>query len=368
MGTAGSDSKLGGWEMFRGNPCGIAIDSLAIAHLDTVYWQKKIGGRVYASPIITGGVGVLSALDKRTYFFDVETGEIVGKLKSRAPLVSSPAGVGNLVYLAAERGDGRLRCVNIANRKTIWELKLRDVSAPIITTDHNLYVGNNSGVFYSVNRFTGEVNWEDSIGGAIIGGAAVSDELVFVGSAQGRIRCYRHDGELLWEFDAGCAVMSTPAVSQHCYVTLFDGRLIALDKSSGLLAWSFSTDGSTLGSPVVDDKTVFFGSNDRSFYAVSARDGSLVWKKGLGGICSATPLVASDEIAIGCRDGRLVFLDKLTGIERFVLRTKGRIFSSPVAFGGRIYLATADKLLYCIGSSTARINATSAKTAASLSE
>jgi len=349
-----------GWSMFRNNPSGGSAD-VSLAGIDSLIWTTGFRGLIYASPVISDGLGVIPALDKRVYYFDPETGKGIGRIKTKSASSSSPAIAENLLYIASETDDGRLRCININKGREVWVSKLGDVPAPIILHDRTLLVGNYHGELFSINRFTGDQKWSFKARQGIHGGACVADEKVFFGSADGHLYCLDlSDGSLIWEYDAGSAIMTAPAADDACYVTTYGGGLLSIDKNSGELIWAFNTSAEIFSSPVLDDNAVYFGCNDRNVYAISKESGEPIWILPTTSIVASTPLVGSDLLVIGCGDGTLHFVDKFTGKITRSLTVKGRIKSSPVYFRDKIYLASTDKRMYCFG----RRSADSANTTA----
>ncbi len=96
--------------------------------------------------------------------------------------------------------------------------------------------------------------------------------------------------------------------------TSADDRLIALDAATGQVRWTFFTEGPVRFAPVGWDDRVFVASDDGWLYALSVRDGRLLWKRR------------------GGPDDR-----KCLGNERLVSRWPVR--GGPVVFDGVVYFA-----------------------------
>ena len=131
----------------------------------------------------------------------------------------------------------------------------------------------------------------------------------------------------------------------------------------GKLKWKFATGGPVTSSPVIDNNgTVYFGSADNYFYAVSGETGAIQWNYRTGGaieLCSA----AIDEdgvVYIGSNDGYLYAFDtntidpknKATWKEKWKFKTSGAITSSPtIHSSGSIIVGSNDGYVYSISSS-----------------
>jgi outer membrane protein assembly factor BamB len=337
-----------GWNMFRNGPTGVGTDSLSFEPPVDLAWVSKFKGRLYATPIINNGLGVMPGLDKKIHLFDPETGKISGRIKTKSSSSSTPAIAENLLYIASEKGDGRLRCINLKSGDVVWEKRLGDISAPIVLHDRSLFIGNYAGEFYCINRFTGDVNWLYKTGGPILGGAAANEERVFIGSSDASLYCFDlSDGKELWRYQTGGAVVSTPAIGRYCFFGSQDHNMYAVGINTGNEVWRFQTGGQIFSSPVIDGDAVYFGSNDRYFYSLSLISGYLRWEFMTDAIVNGAALVMSNAVIFGSGDKHVYFLDKRTGSELDRFETRSRVVSSPVYYRGRVYVACAENRLYC---------------------
>jgi outer membrane protein assembly factor BamB len=125
---------------------------------------------------------------------------------------------------------------------------------------------------------------------------------------------------------------------------------------SGTLLWTFSADNAVWSSPVVSNGLVFFGSDDKSFYAVDAKTHQQAWKFATGGIIRSRPAVSDGVVFVSSDDGVLHALDVSTGVEKWQtdigaanIRTGGAFDvgsgydyqqSSPVIAGGVVYVGS----------------------------
>lgn len=197
--------------------------------------RRLPGQPVYSSPVIGGhlvyvrdSLGVLHALDKATgrWRWSFETGAEIG---------SSPAVSGGVVY------EGRY-ALDAATGKTIWAIGITNhiAFATPATSDGMVYVRFAGYWHYlaALDGRNGRAEWtfdtddvrleEDNM--PVLSSAAVSDDLVYVGSEDGYL--YARDGSTgveEWRFKPGRPVSSTPTVSDHiAYFGSYDGCLYAV--------------------------------------------------------------------------------------------------------------------------------------------
>jgi outer membrane protein assembly factor BamB len=149
-------------------------------------------------------------------------------------------------------------------------------------------------------------------------------------------------GKLLWSFETGGWVSSSPVVADGLVYFGSDDRLFyAVDCKTGQQKWQFATGGVIASSPAVADRTVYFGSRDNHLYALDARDGELKWKfrvPHVNGSISGAPALAGCHVYFGAWDGNLYALDSRTGTEKWRFPTNGRIEGCPAILDGIVYV------------------------------
>jgi len=174
---------------------------------------------------------------------------------------------------------------------------------------------------------------------------------ILIGSDAYRVSCLDLDtGRRLWQFDSHWPVFSSPAVwNGRVYVgeglhDNTDSKLYCLDLATGRQLWAVQTQSHTESSPTVADGKLYFGAGDDGLYcadpltgkvhwqhkgphvdgcplvadgcvyvgsgydfdgvlALSARDGSLVWKKGLPAPAWAAPSLAEGRLYVAMGKG-----------------------------------------------------------------
>jgi len=89
-------------------------------------------------------------------------------------------------------------------------------------------------------------------------------------------------------------------------------------------------------------------------YAVDALTGQLRWKSDQEmSWVNTSPAVAGGLVIIGVSDGEsLLALDAATGVERWRLKTNGRIFSSPAVAGDLVYVGNSYGFVYVVDLAT----------------
>ncbi len=117
------------------------------------------------------------------------------------------------------------------------------------------------------------------------------------------------------------------------------------DVTESHVAWQRKKGNSALSSPVLVDGRVYFITASGIAYCVDARSGEEIYEKRIGGVFTASPLVAGDRIYYCDEGGKTAVVRAAPTFELLAenkLADGGR--SSPSAAHGAIYLRTFSKL------------------------
>ena len=259
-----------------------------------------------------------------------------------------------------------------------WTFKAtgRLIASPTIDGE-TVYIGSTAGVFYAVDRDSGNAKWKYAVKARVASTAAVANRMVYFGAYDGNF--YALDastGALKWKFategehryaathlhgsepakevmpDPFDCYLSSPVVwNGAVYFGSGDGNVYALDAASGALKWKLKTGDVVHASPAIADGKVYIGSWDSNFYALDAATGKEVWRFKTGedpdihnqvGIQSSAAVV-DGVVYFGCRDSHLYALDAKTGEKKWAYGTKGSwVIASPAVRDGKVYFATSD--------------------------
>jgi outer membrane protein assembly factor BamB len=102
-------------------------------------------------------------------------------------------------------------------------------------------------------------------------------------------------------------------------------------------------------SPAVVDGVVYFGSNDRSVYAIDASSGQKVWSYKTGDAIDGSAAIAGGAVYIGSKDHNIYALNAKTGDLIWSYKTGGDIESFASIANGVLYIGSNDYYVYAIG-------------------
>jgi outer membrane protein assembly factor BamB len=295
-------------------------------------WQTRLGGTVYASPVVANGIayigttgGVLNAVDTRV-------GKTVWTFSAGVPLFGAVAVDGDALYLIGD--DGTLFKLQRADGKLVWKAALQTSPVPRVlphpsvfdwdwqgpqplVADGVVYVGTGDGVFHAVDAQTGKPRWHFATSGRIRNGAALSNNRVFIGSADHFVYALdASDGSELWRADTRAEVDTTPVVHEGKVLVGNRGAgLSAFDAETGKELWRTFFWGSWVEStPVVHAGTIYIGSSDlRRVSAIDPVNGNVLWRSDVFGWTWGTPLVDGDRLRVGVAGGTPYFIRHVAG-------------------------------------------------------
>jgi len=181
---------------------------------------------------------------------------------------------------------------------------------PALGKDGVLYFGNgsNNESLYALNS-DGTLKWKASVGRIASSPAIGKDNTIYVMTGDGNFACglnaVNADGSIKWyfPFSSKCWTISvspensSPAIDSKGTIYIGNGNNLYAINPNGTLRWIYETGGHISSSPVINsDNTIFFGSEDKYFFAINSVDGSLKWHFLTEEIINSTPIIGSDGI------------------------------------------------------------------------
>ena len=151
-------------------------------------------------------------------------------------------------------------------------------------------------------------------------------------------------------------IFSTPAVSDGAvYFHVRDDHVYALSAADGSLLWKTPAPAPqswvsvyqdlTKSSPAVDPDRVYVGIG-ADLVALDRKTGGIVWKAPTGRKVDSSPLVVGATVYVGSDDKSFYAFDAATGKRLWSFKTGGRISSPPTAGEGLILVGSNDGILY----------------------
>jgi outer membrane protein assembly factor BamB len=220
-------------------------------------------------------------------------------------------------------------------------------SSPSVLNDR-IYIGDDLGRLYAINRNTGLQEWIYSAGGGFsTSSPLIFDDKIYIGSRapalQGRLHCIeKAGGSLIWSFaiTGDGSIESSPVeYAGDIYFGSRDGSVYVVDAHTGAFNWSFTTDRAiTKSVPAIQDGVVYIGSSDNSVYAIDSSTGTLRWSYETGYQIEASPAIYRDKVFIGSNDNNLYCLEASDGSFLWQFDTGGDVLSSPALLEDKVFV------------------------------
>jgi outer membrane protein assembly factor BamB len=256
------------------------------------------------------------------------------------------------------RHEGSIKLNGPVINKTLWKFNTGGmiVSSPSIFDDI-VYVGSMDGKLYAIYAVNGTLLWSYTTGDDIFSSPAIFNNVVYFGSMDGKFYALNaKTGVKIWEYNVGSYILSSPVVYQGMvFFTADNGRLYALDANTGAFKWSYSTSGAHLySSPAASSNTIYFGDWNGKVYALYANNGTLKWSYSTGGIIEGAPTIVNNIVYIGSQDGKMYALYANNGTLKWSYSTGNMIYGSAVvdSSGSKVIFSSGSKVyaLYTNGS------------------
>lgn len=87
---------------------------------------------------------------------------------------------------------------------------------------------------------------------------------------------------------------------------------------------------------------VIYANTSGKVYALSAKDGSVIWEFSAGGKIYSTPAVNGNYVVFGCADGNIYAVNLISGKEIWKYKCNMSVLGSPVIYAGNVYIGASD--------------------------
>jgi eukaryotic-like serine/threonine-protein kinase len=313
-----------------------------------VLWSREAGGAVWAglaldpdhhSLLVGNDAGSLIALDSRSgaHRWSLATG---GKVRA------TPTLTGRSVYVTSD--DGHLYKLDRRTGRKVWKSKIDASAVPRVPSfepnskfdryasaaverDGRVYVGARDGGVCALDAASGRTLWRFATGDLVMATPTVRGDLVLVGSFDKHV--YALDsasGALRWKRELGGVVPADVVVADgRALVGTRAYDFLALDLTTGEPLWDQYVWFSWIESvPVVRKGLAYVGSSDAlRLFAFDVGSGARAWESRIPGYGWSKPALAGDEVVIGTvgtaggigpREGAVVAVDHKTGEVRWL--------------------------------------------------
>ncbi len=244
-------------------------------------WTIELRENVVATPVLSGG----------RLYVTTEAGEVIGVNTENGAEVSRFRLGGGRVWGSPVVSGGHLIISNF-DRKTTSAVRLSDGRPAWSTSDagasvsdvvaagQNVLVGSLDGSLHALDAVDGGVRWQFKTDGWVTGAPLVAGDTIYAGTMAGSVYALTLDGQQRWQF----ALDGTKKPEFRATPTLVSGTLVAvsrrgivigLDPATGQQRWrSEIADARLDASPLAVDGSVFLVTTKHVLIRVDASSGA----------------------------------------------------------------------------------------------
>ncbi|MEW5759964.1 MAG: PQQ-binding-like beta-propeller repeat protein [Candidatus Thermoplasmatota archaeon] len=360
------------WTQFR-NGIGITDSNGPIE--PNLLWSKNIfNGLIDTSPVIsngrvyfsTGGLYNWSSFKydalPNVYSVSAKDGSIIWNksIDANGFNIASSAVKNGKLFVGST--DAYLYAFNEENGELLWKFYTGASQTGItssVAIDSNIYIASGNGKVYSL-KFDGTLNWFYETNATIyFSSPVIYESLLFIGNDNGTFYCLdKENGELIWKYHASGRIRSSALIYEDkVYFTnaiydgwiANDGYIFSLD-IGGNLIWKKNI-GPSVSSPTSINKKILVGTNEKVFCYKA--NGEKIWEFKPNGAVQSSIAVSKNYLyfATNVENSAIYALDE-NGKEiwNYTPEPKNYILSSPSISDGILYIGSDNGYLYAIGS------------------
>lgn len=219
--------------------------------------------------------------------------------------------------------DG-VRVFTLSGRE-VWKKEVEaGIEGGFAAKGNRLYFGANDYYFYAVNFESGIDVWKFKTEGEILSKPLLVNDRIYFTTANNILYCLQaKDGSLVWRYKRNTrdnftvrGAASPVLYNGKVYVGFSDGFFTAINESNGSLLWerNLATNAKFKdvdASAMIDGETIYVSAYDSALYAISAKEGRVLWTLDVGG--SYPVHIYKDRLYFSTSDGRLLEVNKATG-------------------------------------------------------
>lgn len=238
-------------------------------------------------------------------------------------------------------------------RKILCLILLSILITPAFAADWSMFKNDISHSGYTGDAVNAPptLKWTKYLGFETDSSPVIVNDVLYIGTTFGITALDAKTGNELWRYHTDSFVESVPAVSNGVvYFGADDRKFYAIDARDGTLKWmnNIALYGYTSSATVVGTR-VYAMPKDGSFYAFDTNNGNVVWSTLVGKIAESSPAIGEGIIAFGTDRGAIVALDDSTGKLKWSYDTGViDIKSSPVIADGTVIVGSNDGSIYAL--------------------
>ena len=313
-----------------------------------IVWKKNVKSVIVDHPLAVGDYIFAPTKSGLLYMIDYETGTGIGSGKLGPSMAHAPSIHENIMYAGMSLGDKTLVGFDLRRaNQNMAEPYPHIYTSPLIW-ENNIYFGANNGVFFCVDKVSGDPVWRHEARGPIFSSPSMSNQRIVFGDNKGWLYAVEaENGTMMWEQQIPGNLFSHPVLDDSTvYIGSTDGQFSALNLDDGSVRWSYDSNGAIYSSPALYQNVLYFGNNGNQVIALHKKTGDEIWRFETRGVVNTVPLPSPDYLYVTSWDRYLYVLNRFSGKLIFKFRLKRPAKSSPIIYRDYLLIHSAnDQLL-----------------------
>lgn len=339
------------WPLFRGDPLQTGVARTTLPDKLEVRWKINLKKAIESTAAIVKDTVYIGCYDDHLHALDLKTGEHKWKTKL-GPIKAAPSFHQGKIFVGDE--DGMFYCVNAEDGKKLWEFESGgEITAGANFVGDNVLFGSHDGTLYCLAIKDKEILWKVKTEGPVNGSAVVTKGQTFVAGCDSHLHIIEVvKGKTLAKIELSGQAAATAAVfGDKVYVGNMNSEMQGIDLTKKDVQWTFAPKRGQpfYSSAAVTDKYVVAGSRDRYVHAVHREKGTTAWSFDASGRVDSSPVIVGNRVYFGSTSGTLHVVTLDGGKETQALELGQGITASPAVAHGCLVIGTTDGLLYCLG-------------------
>ncbi len=339
------------WALFRGNALQTGVATSKLPDKLVELWTFATNDTIEAAPTVQNGVVFVGSQDGFLYAIDAANGTQKWKYEGN-PFKATPSIYEGRIYIGD--GDGIFHCVDAAEGKQKWTFKTDgEISSAANFSNDLILFGSYDESLYCLTK-DGKQKWAFKTSGPVNGSPAVADGKTFVAGCDSSIHVIdvAKGTELAAVNLTGQAAATAAVVGDQLYVGNMANDLQAVDLKKQQVAWTFTPAKGAqpfFASAAVTDQFVVAPNRNKRVYALDRKNGNEKWSFVTGGRIDSSPVIVGDRVYVGSLDSCLYVIDLRTGKQLQKIELDSPVTGSPAVADGRLLIGTQKGTLYCFG-------------------
>jgi len=348
---AGSTEKADVHPMFGKVPSREFYTNYKMTDSLRLLWEGEANGSFTQSSVSYYDKYIfVNDLSGRIFCFDMNSGKIVGQLKHKGPVYTTPViHRYSIIYAESVVDEDKsiLRIYNFLEGKAIaekeiagrvlteillldreiffvtekgllykfgvigeyfWVKDLKSLmhSSPVSDGEH-IYLADDNGDIISVSRNDGEINFRKNLGISFTSGLTLTDESIIAGDKEGFVYSInKNNGKVNWKYSSGSKITAVPVFSgEMLYIVNLGGAIISLDTRTGKERWRTKTSGVLNSTPLLTDKYLVIPDLSNRIIVIDIKNGDEVKVLTLPSRAKLSPVINKNILIIGYDRGML---------------------------------------------------------------